>query len=466
MRRAAFWLAAVAAAVSCVEKSPSPGEKPDPAYAKTQMLSAEPTPKYVVNANLGDKVMYLGCDVDKTTLKPGDKFTVVHYWKVLNPPGGDYRVFTHVQGTSQKDWINVDSTKMRSSYPTSQWKAGDVFRDEQTITLKGDWTSPRAEIRVGLYRKGQQGDAARMPVVKGPQDGKQAVIAAAIPIGEGPKPVAPAPPPAYVIRKAAGPITVDGKADEASWGTAQATGAFKLAEGSGPVPPTTARLLWDDKHLYVFIDVTDPDVFSSYKKQDDPLWKEDVVELFIDADANAKGYVELQVNPNNAQFDAWFATTRAQPGDQKWTAKMVSKVVVEGTVDNRDDADKGWHVEIAIPLEAVKGADAAMAVKLPPQPGDTWRVNVVRVEKPKGAERVSASAWAQVTMQDFHAVDRLNVVKFGDAEGAIGAAPAAASQPAAPAPAVKGAVVPAAPKKPLAPMRAVPTKKGATEETP
>ena len=73
-----------------------------------------------------------------------------------------------------------------------------------------------------------------------------------------------------------------------------------------PVYPAEARLLWDDQHLYVFVQITDSDVFSSYKQHDDPIWKADCVELFIDADGTRRGYVELQVNPNNAQFDAWF----------------------------------------------------------------------------------------------------------------------------------------------------------------
>src|SRR5205085_3398181 len=131
-------------------------------------------------------------------------------------------------------------------------------------------------------------------------------------------------------------ITIDGKADEPSWASAQATPLFKDAEGGSPVgQPTQAKLLWDDKNLYVFVDVTDSDAYSQYTKPDDPLWKEDTVELFIDADKNGRGYVELQVNPNNAQFDKWWAQTRATPGDESWTSGMASAVVVEGTRDNR-----------------------------------------------------------------------------------------------------------------------------------
>ncbi len=447
-------VATAAALVGCKDRA-VPGAKKDPEYAQKNLLSTAPTPKQAVNGDFGGKVVYLGNDVDKTSLKPGEKFTVVHYWKVVQPPGADYAIFTHVRGNGG-EWMNVDMTKMRTSYPLGDWKAGDIIRDEQTITLRGDWKSPVATINIGIYKRGGHTENDRLPIVSGPDDGHRGIVVSRFTIGGAGASATPEAPPAqastgYVVRRAAGPITIDGKADEASWTDAVSTGPFKDAQGSSaPVPPTSARMLWDDKNLYVFIDVTDTDVYSQYKRPDDPLWKEDTVELFIDADRNGHGYVELQVNPNNAQFDSWFQTTRAQPGDEKWTSGIVSAVVVDGTLDNRGDTDKGWHAEIAIPLEAVKGKDAAMAVTLPPKVGDSWKLNVVRVEKGKDAKTITASSWAAISMADFHAIDRLQTVTFGDEKGAL-----AVAAPAAPAPApAEAAPTPVAP----APKKGVATK--------
>ena len=115
-------------------------------------------------------------------------------------------------------------------------------------------------------------------------------------------------------------------------------------------------MTWDDDNLYVFVSVTDTDIVSEYKKHDDSLWKADDVEMFIDADSNRSGYVELQVNPNNATFDSWFATTRAQPGDPSWDSGMRTMVKLRGTTE-ANDTDQGWDAEIAIPWDAVKGRD-------------------------------------------------------------------------------------------------------------
>lgn len=407
------WIVAALMCAACVEKE-SPTEKIDESYIRENLLSAAPSPRYVVNADLGGKVVYLGADLDKESAVLGDRVKVTHYWRVVEPPGSEWRLFTHVNG-SGGDWINVDDTKMRKGYGPDKWKAGDIVRDEQVFPILKTWKSSDATIYVGMFRKGGQTEKDRMQIVTGPNDGKGRLRVATIPIGAAPPKIDDKP---MVVRRATGEIKIDGKADEGDWGKAERTPGFLVAEGGEPVGgETRARFLYDDKNLYVFVDVADKDVASSYKKHDDSIWKEDCVELFIDADGDGKGYVELQVSPKNVTFDSWFKVGRPD-GDVAWESNMKTAVAVDGTLDKRGDQDNGWTAELAIPLAAVKGRDEAMAVTIPPAPGDRWKLNVVRVEKPeKGG--VTASAWAQISIADFHAVDRLKTVTFAAADGSV-----------------------------------------------
>jgi len=220
--------------------------------------------------------------------------------------------------------------------------------------------------------------------------------------------------PEYAVHRARGKIVIDGRGDDAAWAAADKTALFRAARGSAAAPgETRARLLWDDEFLYVLIDAADADVSSPFSKHDDPLWRADAVELFIDADGSRSGYVELQTNPRGAVFDAWFPRTRKQGGKQGWTSSMSAAVNVEGTLDEPGDTDRAWHAELAIPLEDVKGGDAAMKVRVPPEVGDGWRLNIVRVDKPRQG-KVIASSWAPVSMQDFHSIDRLLTVRFAE----------------------------------------------------
>jgi hypothetical protein len=412
---AVMWLLA---AIGCVDRQPHE-KQIDPAYIKQNLLPTPPAAiQNRVDADLGGYVTYLGNDVESTSLAPGASAKVVHYWKVVSPPGSEWRVFSHLVGTGDQ-WLNIDRTDMRSGYPPAEWKAGDVIRDEQKFTLPADWKSPYAQLTIGLYRKGGHGPEDRMRIEKGPADAESRVLAVRFPIDRGGSRAQPAP---YLVRRATGPVTVDGAASEADWQGAPSSPPFATAEGGREVVGAArARLLWDDAYLYAFIQVEDPDVHSQYTGQDDPLWKEDVVELFIDADRNRRGYVELQVNPRNAHFDSWFPQTRAQSGHPEWNSSMKSAVVVRGTLDDGADQDQGWDAEIAIPLADVKGMDAAMKVATPPALGDRWRLNVVRVDKP-AKQSLTASSWNAIPLADFHALGRMLTVVFADPQGAVPAA--------------------------------------------
>ncbi len=407
-------------ASACVEKGP-PGAKIDKAYVQSNLLSAPPSNlDNALNVDFAGKLVYLGNQIGTRQLSPGGAGSIVHFWKVVEPPGSEWRVFSHLNGPDGQ-WLNLDATDMRTGYPTKKWKAGDIIRDEQKFTLAESWTGSVATLSVGLYRKGAQGADARMPILAGPKDGENRAPVFTFSVSGGAKKAEGHP--TYVIRKAVGPIVIDGKADEESWKNAPMSPNFTDAEGGLKVGgKTVARLLWDDTYLYAFVQMEDRDVFSQYKNQDDTLWKEDVIEVFIDADKNRRGYIELQVNPNNAHFDAWFPRGRGQKHHFEWTSKMESAVVVHGTADKRSDRDQGWDVEIAIPLTDVKGMDTAMKVTLPPNLGDTWRLNLVRGEKPKDRQ-LAAATWNPITARDFHALSRMLTVEFADAQGVTHATP-------------------------------------------
>ena len=365
-----------------------------------------------------------GHTVDADTVAPGQLVKLVHYWRVEQPPGPGWRVFARVRGApNTADFKNLPATDMELGHPVGSWRAGEIIADPQDMTLRPDWRSQTAILEVGLIRVGAHGTGDRM-AASGPATHDRAVIARTLAVDLS---RAPAPPGTIYIPRATGPIAIDGVANEPSWATAVASPEFQLAEGSPEtVGKATAKMTWDDDNLYVYVSILDTDIVSEYKKHDDPLWKADDVEIFIDADNNRRGYVELQVNPNNATFDSWFAGVKtAGPnagGDPSWESGMVTAVKLHNTTEP-GDTDVGWEAEIAIPWAAVKGRDDKMNVRLPPQVGDKWRLNVVRVDSTTGNKSQSASSWNRITYSDFHALDRMLNAVFADKTGSIVPAP-------------------------------------------
>ena len=402
--------------VGCVDKGAGPQPKKiDPGYVGKHLLAAPPALTASLNVDLGGKVVYLGNTVESTRIAPGGQVKITHYWKVLAPPGEGWKPFTLFRGEAgAPDFMALLDTDMSIAHGPATWRAGEIIEDPQELTLRPDWRSSKATLSVGLISSGAHGVGDRMAAF-GPAVVDRAVIARVFDVDLS---KAPPPPGTIYVPFARGPIVVDGIANEVGWTGAITSPEFPTGEGSpDPVGKATARLTWDEQNLYAFVTVTDSDVFSEYKNHDDPLWKADCVEMFIDADGNKRGYVELQVNPNNATFDSWFAQGRAAKGDEAWSSGMVTAVTMRGTADKSGDTDQGWDVEIAIPWAAVKGREEQMGVIIPPRVGDRWKLNVVRVDKKTGDKDPSVSSWNRITYGDFHALDRMLTVVFADPNG-------------------------------------------------
>jgi hypothetical protein len=418
---AALVLLTLGVGPACVERPDDTPTPEDIEVIKKNLLGAAPSPRFKVNASLGegDKVVYLGLDVAPDPLQPGWTTRLTHYWQVKEPPERDWQIFTHVQGPGGVGMVNHDHVPVQGKYPVSRWKAGDIVRDQHTFMLPAQWSSSSLDVYVGLWRAN-----ARMPVKSGPHDQQNRVLAATIPVK------LPAPTPQkgplfqakrYLVYKTPKPIKIDG-ALEPAWNRAVWTQPFVDLGGTTGGVKTSAKFLWDDKNLYIAVDNADADVWGDLKGRDADLASQEAVQVLLDADGNGKSYIELQVSPNNLLFDAYLPEyrkyenaldPRRKPYD--WTSKVKHAVKVDGTLNKRDDRDTSWTVELALPLADANGL-ATERARVPPTLGDTWRVNLVRFDAPTGKEQV-AVAWAPPMKRDVHALDRFGQLVFVDANG-------------------------------------------------
>ena len=96
-------------------------------------------------------------------------------------------------------------------------------------------------------------------------------------------------PRGYVCYRATGPITIDGKADEASWADAPWTEDFvDIAGPAKPLPRfrTRAKMLWDDQYLYVYAELAEPQVWGTITKKNEVIFRDNDFEVFINPDAS------------------------------------------------------------------------------------------------------------------------------------------------------------------------------------
>ena len=394
----------------CVEQEPFRPSEDDKKVIKEHILTKAPDNlKFKVNADLEGDVIYLGLDVDKDVIKPGEQFKLTHYWKCNKEMAG-WKMFVHLNGPEKRGFINADHIPIGGRHPVARWKPGQVIRDVHSQTLPNNWKDDKVMVMVGLWK----GNLRKK--IKGPQDEESRVLAATIKVEVSDAVKKASEPPTLVaVRTGAGePVKVDGVLDEAVWGRAKATGAFvETMSGGEAAVKTTAKFAYDDKNLYVAFESDDEDVWTSLKERDDKLWTQEAVELFIDANGDGKDYVELQVNPAGAIFDSYLPAYRKN--DNAWNSNLKAAVKVEGTLNKREDKDKGWVVEISIPWADTKGR-GEYEMTLPPALGQSFKINMFRLDMPQKKPQ-RAAAWSAPLVGDFHKLDRFGTLVFGDEEG-------------------------------------------------
>lgn len=205
---------------------------------------------------------------------------------------------------------------------------------------------------------------------------------------------------------------IDGDLAKELWRTCPARDLADVATGAPPAQGTTVRTRWDDTHLLVAFSAVDDDIWGTYREHDDPLYEEEVVEVFLDPAGTGGTYFEFEVSPHGVTFDA-LVVNRARPGEPArdlttlpaWDcAGWEVAVRVRGELDTRRRVSEGWDVEMAIPLRALAPP------RLPPRPGDRWGANFFRIDR--GADGDEYSAFAPTGKVDFHVPGSLGVLEF------------------------------------------------------
>ena len=376
------------------------------------LLKEAPAPRFKSGANFGDQVKLLGVDVAPEQVRAGQEITITYYWEATRATSGDWKVFGHLELPAGKRMI-LDHVPVAELYPISQWKAGEIIRDVQKVTVDPEAKAGQAVLWAGLFSEEiyrERGSGDRMPLVNKDQvqndgDNRVRVATFAVQAKEG----APrAPAVIRTLRTHAAP-NLDGRLDEPDWGVAPTT---ILTEASGrPVDEkaqTKVHALWDDTNLYLAFECQDDGVESPFSKRDDELWTRDAVEVYLDVGADGKDYLELQVSPANQVFDAKF-DTRRQPEWQKakdFTLEgLRTAVAVRGTLNQAGDADGGYDVEIAIPWKSIPGW-----TKSGPGAGDDLRVNFFRIEAKDG--KVTGAQAFSPAGGDFHDLEKAGTMKL------------------------------------------------------
>ena len=213
--------------------------------------------------------------------------------------------------------------------------------------------------------------------------------------------------PAYTCYKTKDEIKIDGNLSEKSWRKAKSVWLVDYKTAKKPYNKTNVKMLYDDKYLYIAFKCYDIDIWATMKNKDDDLWKEEVVEVFIDDDGDGKNYLEIEVNPLNTIWDGKISDPKTYKVKKakKYNSGVITAVKVKGTINNRKDKDEYWIVEMAIPFNNFT------KVKNIRQKENVWRVNFCRCDGKVSLKNREYTAWSP-TYGIFQNPERFGKVVF------------------------------------------------------
>ena len=240
-------------------------------------------------------------------------------------------------------------------------------------------------------------------------------------------------PKTYVANKTTAPIVIDGDESDIVWSKANWTDLFEdIENGIKPKYKTKVKMLWDDTNFYILAKLEEPHVWANLKQRDTIIFYNNDFEVFIDPDSDTFNYYELEINALNTAWDLFLTKPYREDGMavlNDWNIpNLKSAVKINGTLNNPNDTDEGWTLEMAIPWSAYKTSYFDQNV-----PADKfWRVNFSRVNwqhdiKNGNYERKKDTdgkflpeynwVWSPMGVINMHEPEKWGYVYFSSKEG-------------------------------------------------
>ncbi len=196
-----------------------------------------------------------------------------------------------------------------------------------------------------------------------------------------------APVPTVTAVYTEAPVLLDGRLDEAVWRQAPAYAMVEPIEPpAGPravskVPARwrdfyggTVRFAYTKDTLYIAVTAEDGDLVQFNQKDQQPHWRSgDLVEIMVKSD-KGPGFWECYATPCGHRTTIHYiargycADTMADFRDDFRAA-----VLLDGTLNDRTDIDRGYTMEIAIPFKMLESLDG-----VPVTPDAQWKIFVGR----------------------------------------------------------------------------------------
>jgi WD40 repeat protein len=196
--------------------------------------------------------------------------------------------------------------------------------------------------------------------------------------------------PTANVRRRAGPITIDGKLDEAAWQNAARIELSVNRFGKTIGWSSTVRTCWNDEALYLAADSPIPDGVALYVpergRDNNNLWEFDGIEIFLSS-RSVTHYAHFMISAAGDVFDGLVDFEADEStGDPGWNTDV--QVATSNTANE-------YVLEVRIPFKDLAAS---------PKSGDRWGANFCRY-------RPAQQIWSP-TYGGHHTPTRFGTLEF------------------------------------------------------
>ncbi len=237
-------------------------------------------------------------------------------------------------------------------------------------------------------------------------------------------------PQVYKAHRAKKPPVINGIIQKKEWDNATWSNLFVDIEGAAmalPVYTTKVKMLWNDSTLFILAQLQEPNMMATLLNHDDIIYRDNDFEVFVDPDNDTDNYYEIEVNTYGTIMDLFMNKPYKKGGhfDMKWDAsKLTCAIGKMGTINQPNDVDTGWVVEMAFPINTFeKNINSHL-----PLTQQTWRINFSRVQwqfdvingsykkREENGKPMKENnwVWSPMGVIDMHYPDRWGYLTFTD----------------------------------------------------
>lgn len=172
-----------------------------------------------------------------------------------------------------------------------------------------------------------------------------------------------------------------------------------VVTGGAVKEDTQVKACWDQRAMYIRFECKDTYAVSDFQNRNDPLYEQDVVEVFIDEVGNGKRYVEIVVSPNNIVYEVMIDHDNENNPlefsiDKDW--------VTEGLITSVETRDDRRNYMMIIPFTNFSTN---------PTDGTEWKINFYRIDEEANGVR-HYQAWSPAGVINFHVSSLFGTLRF------------------------------------------------------